>query len=469
MSTAASATTPRRAIIYTRVSSDKAGGRSVREQEAECRAECERRGWPVAEALCDNDRSASRYATKDRPEYEKLRTLLAPGDVLVMWEASRATRDLERYVELRELLTERHALWSYSGKVYDLADGDDRFSTGLDILVSEKAAEESRTRILRAHRANLAAGKPHGRRPFGYRIVRDPDTGKATERVPHPVEAPLLHEAARRVLDGQSSRSVVRWLNSQNVGEWTMSRLKKRLCNPVYAGFRTHADTRHAVPVITGPGTWAAIWDLETHENLVALYAARSDGPRGHQVKYLLTGIASCGVCGAKLERAKVKDVSTLSCPDRHLGRTMSTIDTVVTGMVETMIVTPEVAEALAASPPADAAATARLGQLRERLEAVETETAEGRMPAATGARIATRLEAQIAELEAATTPVYTDPVVRDLLAAPDPVAAWRAFTLEEKRAVLRAALTITIDRVGRGRWHAPEAGITITPKRQRR
>ena len=40
-----------RAVIYARVSSDRAKGRSVAEQETECRAECDRRGWPVAHVL----------------------------------------------------------------------------------------------------------------------------------------------------------------------------------------------------------------------------------------------------------------------------------------------------------------------------------------------------------------------------------------------------------------------------------
>ncbi|HNM94158.1 MAG TPA: recombinase family protein, partial [Mycobacterium sp.] len=96
-----------RAIIYTRVSHDRAGGRSVAEQEAECRQECERRGWRGAEVLTDNDRSATRFATKDRPEYARLRTLLQPGDVLVVWEASRVGRSLDTYVDLRRLCIER--------------------------------------------------------------------------------------------------------------------------------------------------------------------------------------------------------------------------------------------------------------------------------------------------------------------------------------------------------------------------
>ncbi|MGU3294355.1 recombinase family protein [Williamsia sp. M5A3_1d] len=67
------------AIIYTRASRDNAKGRSVAEQEAECRAVCEREGWPVAEVICDNDRSASRYARKDRPGFDRLREIVAWG------------------------------------------------------------------------------------------------------------------------------------------------------------------------------------------------------------------------------------------------------------------------------------------------------------------------------------------------------------------------------------------------------
>src|SRR5262245_18581041 len=62
-----------RALIYTRVSQDrKKRGRSVAEQEAECRAVCEAEGWHVLDVLTDNDRSASRYATRGRPAWDEV-------------------------------------------------------------------------------------------------------------------------------------------------------------------------------------------------------------------------------------------------------------------------------------------------------------------------------------------------------------------------------------------------------------
>src|SRR5687767_4299556 len=110
-----------RAVIYCRVSSDRRHGRSVAEQEAECRAECERNGWNVVEVLQDNDRSASRHARKPRPQWERAKALISSGgaDVLVTWEASRAQRDLRAYTDLRELCAGAKVLWSYSGETYD--------------------------------------------------------------------------------------------------------------------------------------------------------------------------------------------------------------------------------------------------------------------------------------------------------------------------------------------------------------
>ncbi len=468
-----------RAIVYARVSSDRAAGRSVEEQEKECRAECERRGWPVAHVLTDNDVSASRFATKDRPEYARLRDLLAPGDVLVTWEASRAQRDLARYVELRDLCAERGVRWSYSGRLFDLTDGDDRFATGLDALLAEKEAEQTRVRILRAHRANLAEGKPHGRVPYGYKIVRDPETGKAVGRVPDPVRAPLVAEAARRVLDGHSLEATVRWIAAKDPEpQWNGAKLRRILVNPTSAGYRTHStktNGKRGPQIIHGDGTWDPIISAEMHDDLVALFAARKTGPRGPEPRHLLSGIATCAVCGQFMwwgKGGRKKDGShydVITCRDHHTARNEQQLNEVVGAVVEAMLASPEALAALAA-PPADPdpAAAAELEELRRQLQGVEDQIADNKMPADVGARVATRLAERIAAAEAATAPVYTAPIVRELATAPDPVTLWRqGLDLAQRREFIRAVMTISIERVGRGRWHAKEAGVIITPRRR--
>lgn len=459
-------------MVYTRVSSDKAKGRSVAEQETECRAECERRGWPVADVLTDNDRSATRFATKDRPQYARLGEVLRPGDVLVVWEPSRAGRSLDHYVDLRRLCTDRGVMLSYSGKLFDLDDGDDRFTTGLDALIAEREAEDARKRIQRAHRANLAAGKPHGKLSYGYRIVRDPQTGKSVGREPDPVRAPLVAEAARRMLEGHSFKSVLAWIESRDPDQkWSDVQLRRLLTNPTTAGLRTHRGA------VTGPGTWEAILTEDQHADLVALFAARRSAPRGTGPRHLLSGIAVCAKCEEPMWRhtgGKLADGSrsvVYTCRDRHAARSQAVVDNAVLAVIEGILTTPAALAALATAPDlpdTTAAAKAELADLKGQLQAVEDRMADLSMPAEVGARVATRLGARIAELEAAAAPVFTDPVVRELATAPDAVKAWRSLPLEQKREFIRAVLVVTVAPVGkgRGRWNGnKEEGITVTPR----
>ena len=91
--------TPEGELLYARVSSDpNERGRSVSEQEAECRAVCEREGWQVVAVYSDNDRSASRYATKARPEYKRVIAAVDAGEL----GAARWTRYRELLTQVRE-------------------------------------------------------------------------------------------------------------------------------------------------------------------------------------------------------------------------------------------------------------------------------------------------------------------------------------------------------------------------------
>src|SRR5258708_6762432 len=129
------------AVIYTRVSRDAKGERvSVQSQERECRVVCEGNGWPVRSVYCDNSIGASRFSA-DRPEWQRVKAELRRGDVLVVWESSRAQRDLEEFITLRNLCAEKDVRLSYQGRVLDLSEGDDRFTGGLDALLAERESE----------------------------------------------------------------------------------------------------------------------------------------------------------------------------------------------------------------------------------------------------------------------------------------------------------------------------------------
>jgi site-specific DNA recombinase len=230
------------AVIYTRVSRDSAGGRSVEDQLRECRQECDRNGWPVRAEYCDNSFGASRYSG-DRPEWRRLKGDLRKGDVLVVWEASRAQRDLQEWVELRSLCAELHVPLSYAGRVLDLTSGDDRFTGGLDALVAEYESERIRTRVLRGKRASAADGRPMSRPPWGYIATREVDAqGRLRPQwEPDPVEAPRVREAVERLLAGESQYAVLEWLKATDgYAPTTPTTLRRALLNPALAGLRQH-------------------------------------------------------------------------------------------------------------------------------------------------------------------------------------------------------------------------------------
>src|SRR5690242_11100433 len=79
------------AAIYDRVSRDRAGRRrSVKQQDRANRAVAADEGWSVPDdaVFCDNDLSASRFATKPRPDWDRLRERVETRrvHVVVLWE-----------------------------------------------------------------------------------------------------------------------------------------------------------------------------------------------------------------------------------------------------------------------------------------------------------------------------------------------------------------------------------------------
>lgn len=458
-----------RAIIYCRVSSDPNNkGRSVEEQEQECRTFCDQQGWSVIEVLVDNDRGASRYSRKDRPAYRKLRRMLPGADVLVTWEASRAQRDLGAYVQLRELCVDQEVLWSYSGRTYDLSRGDDRFTTGLDALLAEKEVDQTRERVLRGVRAGMAAGRPHGKLAYGYRIVRDPMTGESIDRVPDEATASVVREMARRTIEGESMYSIVADFNARKIpgprpgrdGQpvpWLASVARRMIENPTYAGLRTHRGE------VTGPATWQPIISVRDHERIKALF---SDPARlthhGSDPRWLLSGIAKCGVCGSPMRRQKNRGAGTYTCMKGFCTvRRVEQTDEYVTESVLRRLESPDVLEGLGQEDSAVSDAVAKVAALRSRLEGFMDSAADGELTPAALSRIEQKLRPQIAAAERLVRASFHSPVVADL-AGSGARDKWSQIGIDERRAAIAALASIRILPVGKGKRFDPES-IEIT------
>ncbi len=459
-----------RAIIYVRVSADRAGGRSVAEQESECRADCARNGWDVAEVICDNDIGASRWSKGERSGYRRLGEVLQSGDVLVTWEASRAQRDLQAYVQLRDLCAERGVQWSYSGRLYNLDKGDDRFSTGLDALLAEKSSEETRQRVLRAKLADAVAGRwPGGPVPFGYR--RSLTAGIE----PDPTTAPIMQDVAERVLSGESLRSIYlnldqRGIRHTNGTALSGTYLARALQRGLYAAQRVHLDNPST------SGTWAALWSIETHRRLVALLSdPRRRTARGHEPKRLLTGIALCGKCGGPIsfQNQRRGDISQKTYRCRTNGCVSVRAD-----RIDEYVITKHVLPLLGSvhfdlllfSDDDDANALTehrrKADQLQERLDEFTDSAAAGELTARALARIEQKLLPEIAEERAKAQPSYRDPLLDAL--AQGARELWDHGDVSVRRNIIRLAFErITISPVGRGRREFDPSTVTVERSRR--
>ncbi|MGN0126034.1 MAG: recombinase family protein [Rhodococcus sp. (in: high G+C Gram-positive bacteria)] len=433
------------AVIYTRVSSDRAGGRSTDEQEADCRAVCETHGWPVVEVLTDNDIGASRHSRRTRPAYEHLKEVLHPGRVLVLWEASRGQRDLKAYVELRDLCSERGVPWCYSGTIYDLATGSDRFRTGLDALLAEDEVERTRQRVMRALTANVAAGKPHGKIPFGYRAVRDEKTGTIVDRVIDESEAAVLREAACRILAGESARSIYRDFNEREIPgptdkKWSHRTLTRLLQSPTYAGMRVHRGA------VVGQGTWEPIFTEDEH---LALSTLLSDSTRivarGSAPKHLLTGIATCGVCGGSVFRLKDRGRETYVCREGfHVSRSKASTDLLVTETIIAGLEDPELVEAVRAMAGVPKKQLSEAQVLQARLDKLADDCADEKITPRSFQRMEARLLKQIADAKARARRAAVAPIVVDTV-GPNARERWESYTLEKKRDLIRALVRVRL------------------------
>lgn len=441
-----------RALIYCRNSAGVE--RSVEEQETEGRAECKRNRWTVAEVVVDLV-GASRHSRGTRTGWARAQGLIRSGkvDVLVTWASSRAQRDMDAYVELRRLCVSSGVLWSYSGRVYDLADKDDRFRTGMDALIAERDAEEISFNVRRAMRANAAAGKPHGRRLFGYRRTYDPTTGALAGQDIDPDEAEVVREVFRDYLSGTPVHAIVRDLNERSIltaagREWTDQKIRRMLTRASYAGRRTYQGE------VIGDAAWPAIIDPQTFDHVQTRLSLTST--RQPPNPSLLGGVARCGKCGGPIRASSRQRYMCVKgwC----VARPRTTLDGYVSAKILEHLAT------ITAAPKTNHGAEERaeIEACRARIDEATEQFLRDDLTAATLAKIERAQLARIRDLEAdlrrRTLPVAVD------VGSPRRIGAWwKRLDIAQKRAVLVAVVAVVkVSPTGRGSKAAPDEYVKI-------
>lgn len=465
---------PLRAFIYDRNSHlNPRGGTSIQDQRLDNIRFCESQGWTPVAQFDDEGISASRFKGAVRPGFEQMLVRLdvepvyKECDVVVIWEPSRGYRNTAEYIRLRDVCTDRKVLLCLNGSLYDLDRGHDRFITGLGALTAELEADHIRDRILRTTRLNAERGRPHGRIPYGYRRVYDPQTRALLRQEIDEEQAQVVREIARRVAGGQSLSSIRRDLQERGVpaphgSDWTLTTLRNLMTRPTNIGKRQHKGE------VVGDARWDPILDEETY---YACLKVLSDpgrlASRDRELKHWLAGVPECGRCMLLLA-AQPSPMRSLHGKDgafRYVCRACyrvsartEQLEAYVAAAVLARIEQPSFAAALRPDVSHDAVrvalaqAEALEAQLADARRLAATVTAQGRLAlsVATLAALEAQLQPMIEDARARALEATVPPVVRHAV-GPGARERWEALDLAQRRALVRALVRVVVFPVGRG------------------
>lgn len=464
------------AVRYNRVSDDKRKlSRSVPEQEEQGLAVIARNGWVDGGSYADNDMSASRFATKERPAWAQLADEVLPSGkvhVLILWEPSRGSRRLSTWALLLETCQELRILVHITSQdeTYDITNKPRHWKTLADDGVKAVYdSEETALRVRRGVRGHAATGKPYGPVLYGYRRVYNSETKEFVEQVIDEERAQVVREVAEWIAEKKSLNSLVEHLHEKGVQSprgnerWQTYYLKQMVLNPAYIGKRVHQGK------VVGDGVWPAILTEEVQRDCVKVLKAdgRQQLQRDGAVKHLLSGLVTCEGCSDVLRVSKSHGHPYYQCRKRCVGIRKTELDEYVQEVLFARLEREDFADLLTLQRADDAyAAEAEAERLRAALEefyeqAKPTVPEEDRLSPLGLARAERQYEPLIAAAEARAKALRVPPVLRSV-AGPGMRRRWLEMEMTQMREVIRTVMTIKVLRIGRGMQAEPEDRVQI-------
>jgi site-specific DNA recombinase len=446
-----------RAYTYERVSRDETGAaRSVTQQSKLNVGTIKHHPeWTHAGSFVDNDKGASRFSVGERPDFSKLCRAIEAGevDVVVVWELSRLTRDLEVWAAFAKLCRDHGVIVCAGGRVYDLDNYEDEFVASLTGILSVREAGQIRARVNRARDAGIESGAVWGRPVFGYQRIYDDRTGRLLGQEPHPVEGPVVVDMYRRLALGETFVAVAKHLNVNGIarpsgGTWSQVAVRDMVRDkPVYLGHRVHKGE------IVKRDCWPALVDVDVYETVQALFLARRNPGHNTRAAHLLTGILVCDKCGGGVRAMAGRGAYTCKGNptdgvDAHrscLSRRKHLVDLAVETAILARFAQPGALAALIGAKADEIElSTVKLAALRAEMQEADEDLDAGQISARTHSRVEARCLPQIAELEAASAAarVHVPAKVIELAEAKDKPARWASYDLADKRAVIAAVMT---------------------------
>lgn len=469
---------------YSRISMDRVGKElGVTRQDEDTEALRARLGLPAfVDRFADNDKSATRGA--HREDYARLLEAVKAGrvDVVIVYMLSRLWRNrAERAAGIEIFRQHGVSVLCVKGPQIDLTTATGRMLAGVLGEFDTFEVEIMSEREKRKMQQNVEMGvPPGGRRCYGY-------TADGWHIVPD--EAEDVRGMFADLLAGRSLSGIARTLNergrpNRDGRPWDHNCVRQLLLNERYAALREYPPRkkRSDPPGQIYPGKWPVIISEDTWRAAKAVIEdearIKSGGDTGR--KWLLSGIAECGICadgttvtsGSRGKDKRRGDGTTqpiYRCrASKHIARFTDPIDDLVERSVIARLSRPDAADLLVdhQAPNAEDLRAKALG-LRGRLDALAAEFAEDDEADLREFREATRrIRERLAEVEARMAHPQRARVLVDLVLAEDPAEVWESMLLDRRRAVVSLLFKVTVlkGRVGNVPFDADTVRVESKP-----
>ena len=300
------------AVLYAAKStSDRKG--SIPDQLEDCQAMAEREGMTVAAEYRDEGFSA--YSGNRGPGLSKAKEHAARlaeehGEaVLLVWASDRLARGAGDAPGASDSLIEVfHELARLGVRIRSVHDDQMLTNPLLVAFAGWRGNEESRVkgeRVKAGARRRAERGNLHGGGlPYGYRRIRDPETG-LLRLEPEPAEAEVVRRMFGEYVAGRSQRRIARDLGRDGIrtkrdSAWAQGTVRGILQNPFYRGAVRLNGEEHegAHAAIIEPDLW-----YEAARLREAIIRSNDGGhgptPKGRHL--LLHGLLRCGICGGTM------------------------------------------------------------------------------------------------------------------------------------------------------------------------
>lgn len=271
---------------------------------------CGARGYQLVDVVEGIDQSGSQKRSAWWPTLDRSVAAVEAGeyDGLVVWKFSRTARQRLKWATALDRVETAGGVLESATEQFDTTTSAGRFARGMVAEMNAFEAERIGEGWVEAHERRVRSGRPHSGKPkWGY--VYDADLQL---HVPHPEQGPVLAEAYRRYVGGESFYSLVRWLNAHgwrtlSGGVWADYSLRRVLDAGFAAGVFSYRGQRHQ-------GIHEALIDADLWQAYQDARAARRATPaRTERSVYLLSGLVRCARCGRPMVANKANSGTRLS------------------------------------------------------------------------------------------------------------------------------------------------------------